>query len=139
MRSIFWCSVLSAALVAGAGCKKKETVDKSADRMSKSVEDKGTSAGKQPDQGQGDLTKQRADYAATAQQRLAKLDTRINELSAKSDDKSKEAAAKLRTQRDEIATEVSKLSSETDAQWEKSKKDLDSKFDSAEKDLDSSM
>ncbi len=88
------------------------------------------------DAAQAALAQARIAYAAATKDRLAKLDTRLAEVSAKSGAKSKDAATGLRARRDQLATKLNAMTATSDAGWNDFTKDVDTTFDSIEHDLD---
>jgi len=159
MRTILWCTVLATALSTGA-CKKKqddtgaaatevkktqENVNDQTKDLDKKLTDKKATAD-DLNKAQGDVAMANQDlqaakdkYAITVKDRLAKLDIKINELTAKTDQKSKDAVAALKTRRTELSTKVEMIKDHAAADWDAFTKDVDNAFDGIEKDLNSSL
>ncbi len=88
------------------------------------------------DSAQNSLAQARSTYAAATKERLAKLDSKLTDLSAKSGAKAKDAATGLRARRDQLALKLGAMVGTTDAGWNEFTKDVDTAFDAIEKDLD---
>ena len=159
MRTLFLCSILSAALASGACNKKtddtgnaatevKKTQEKVTDEAKdyqKTVADKGATE-KQLNKAEGDLNAARVDlqaardkYAITVKDRLAKIDIKIHELELRADAKSKDALAKLQTERGALAIKVDTMKDRVAADWETFTKDVDGTFDTLEKDVSNAL
>jgi uncharacterized phage infection (PIP) family protein YhgE len=152
-KTIFWCSLITAAL-SGSACKK-ESSEKPGEQVRKSVEEvreqrkdvreaqkdvieKQKEMMKQQrelTEAQGNLAKARVNYVTAARERLAKLDAKIDELEARGDAKSKDAAITLRARRNALAAELDTAGSRIDAEWDKFRSDLDDTFQKAEKEV----
>jgi phage shock protein A len=162
MRSTLLISLLSAALLGGAACKKspEEKAEKGFEKAREELEETGGAVRKEGAEveekmkGAAEETKEvgaekpemakpsaeleaaRARYQAAAKDRLQRIDTRIAELEARGDAKSHETAMKLKEHRNELSTKLDKIGETTDASWNQFKADADSQFETIERDLD---
>lgn len=163
MRKMIWIAMTSAALLAGA-CKKNDSekaMDRAASSAGKAQEDVKDQAKDIRDEQkdvrdeqkdvakeQQDVAKQQGEmntaktdlvqardrYQDAAKQRLAKIDSDIQQLEARSDAAAKDAAKRLRGERDQLAAKLDSIGSQTEANWDAFKKDVDDKFDKVEND-----
>jgi hypothetical protein len=156
MRTIIWCSLLSAALAAG-GCKRKtddtgsaavevkktqEAVDKEAkDYQKLSSDQKATD--KDRAKAESDLAAAKADlkaardkYEITVKDRLAKIDIKLQQLQQRGDEKSKAALTKLQSERGELGVKLDAMKDRAADNWDAFTKDIDKSFDGMEKQLD---
>lgn len=156
-KTMFWCSLISTALL-GTACKKDKTqtagdqVSKSLEEVQKQRKDIGEERKEvveerkdvakergELQQAQGELATAQVNYVAAVRERLARLDAKINDLSAKPDAKSKDAAIALRARRDALAVKLETAPSVTAAQWDDWRKDVDQTFGQIEKDADDAL
>ncbi len=136
MRKNFLFSILAAALAVG-GCKKtQDDTHQAAQEVKKSVE--GEAKGDYQ-AAKDDLATARDKYAATVNDRLQKLDIKINELAARADEKSKDALAALRAERDSLASMIDSAKTRAAAGWDDFTKDVDHRFDQIEKSVNDAL
>ena len=95
---------------------------------------------------QGDLQAAKADlsaakqkYSVTFNDRMQKLDIKINELEQRTDAKSKQAAADLKARRDALSTKAHLIKDRTAADWDAFTKDVDDSFDKLESDVNDAL
>ena len=159
MRTMFWCSILSAALATTACNKKADSTDKAGTEVKKAQEDvveqrkdldKATadrdSKPKDLNKAEGELAAAKVDLAAardkysiTVNERLAKLDIKIKELEARGDAKAKDAAVTLRARRATLGTKLESMKDRAAGDWDAFTKDVDSTFDGIEKDVNDAV
>ncbi len=159
MRTILWATVFATALSAGA-CKKKqddtgaaasevkktqEGVNDQAKDLDKTLGDKkATSNDLNKAEGdlaaaKTDLTAARDKYSITVNDRLAKIDIKLKELSTKTDANATAAATALNSRRTEIATKVGGIKDHAAADWDAFTKDVDTSFDKLESDISDAL
>jgi small-conductance mechanosensitive channel len=162
--------MVAAALISGAGCKKKSETGKDMDRAATSaakaqenVNDQAKDVAKEQkdvNKDQQDLAKDQMDvnkeqrdvggakadlaqarerYSVAAKQRLANIDTKLQQIESKGDASAKDTAAKLRARREEIASRLNQVGTQAEASWDTYKKDVDDSFDKLDKDVDSAL
>lgn len=159
MRSILWMSLLSLSLATGACKKKQDDTDNAATQVKKTAEDVNDQAkdlrdtkadkdstNKDINEAQGDLQAAKADlsaakqkYSVTFNDRMQKLDIKINELEQRTDAKSKQAAADLKARRDALSTKAGLIKDRTAADWDAFTKDVDDSFDKLESDVNDAL
>ena len=86
-----------------------------------------------------DLTAARDKYSITVNDRLAKIDIKLKELSTKTDAKATAAATALNSRRTEIATKVGGIKDHAAADWDAFTKDVDTSFDKLESDISDAL
>jgi len=159
MRSILWMSLLSLSLATGACKKKQDDTGNAATQVKKTAEDVNDQAkdlrdtttdkdstNKDINEAQGDLQAAKADlsaakqkYSVTFNDRMQKLDIKINELEQRTDAKSKQAAADLKARRDELSTKAGMIKDRTTADWDAFTKNVDDSFDKLESDVNDAL
>jgi exonuclease VII large subunit len=145
-KSMFWCSLITAALFSSA-CKK-EPSQKAGEQVRKAVEEVNeqrkdvreeqkdlTKQQRELAQAQGDLAKARANFMTTTRERLAKLDAKLNELEARADAKARSAAVELRARRNILAAKLDTAESRIEADWDQFRTDVDDSFKKVEKEI----
>jgi septal ring factor EnvC (AmiA/AmiB activator) len=144
MRTILWSTALSLSLLGTVGCKKDEAekveaAQKAVNEQREDIKDEQKDVDKQRQElaeAKVDLDQAKAEYARVTNDRLMKIDARINELEAKGDEKSKKAAADLRLQRNQMSAKLEMAGQRTEANWEEFKTDVDREFTEFEKSVD---
>lgn len=159
MRTILWTTILATALASGA-CNKKqdntgaaatevkktqETANDQQKDLDKTLTDKKATAN-DLNKAEGNAAMANTDvqaakdkYTITVNDRLAKLDIKIKELTAKTDQKSKDAVVALQTRRAALSTKMESIKDHAAADWDAFTKDVDNAFDGIEKDLDGAL
>lgn len=152
MRKLFSFTILSAALAASACKRTDDHMDKAGDQMQKAAEqvnDRGKDVASDRtdltkhetdlDRANADLTRSKDEYVAAGRERLARIDARINELSARTDAKAHEEAQDLKIRRDELARRLDNASARARTDWDAFKKDVNDGFDKLESDVDDAL
>ncbi|MGE5186725.1 MAG: hypothetical protein ACM31C_31945 [Acidobacteriota bacterium] len=151
-----WTVLTVLALGLGAGCKNNKDTDKASDRVENArtnvkeqqkdvtnATNKEAQARRDVNQQQrelqsarGDLAQARAQYTATVQDKLARIDLRIKELSQSANAKEREEAAKAKAKRDDLQRKLDMASETAADKWDSYKKDVDDDISSLDHDLD---
>ena len=128
MRKRIWGSIVSVALLGSglAACKKSST-EKSGENVKKTQEDllreehgMSKQEGKLTDAEHASAAA-RTRFMTEANARLAKADTKIEELSQKSDPGSQQMVSSLKNERAQVAQRIDKLAKEDTATWDEDK------------------
>ena len=124
----------AAALV--TGCKRKQNEEAPGARTE--TGERGTQArrGTDLDHSPSTQARARANYANDMQEKLSKIDTKIDELKRNPDPSKQQLAARATQQRDEVTQKLSKARDITSDQWDDYKKDVDDSISSLDKELD---
>ena len=152
-KTMFWCSLITAALC-GSACKQDRS-EKASEQVRKSVEEvqeqrkdvakeQKDMAKEQQDmakeqrdlaKAEGNLAQARANYVTAMRERLAAIDAKIGQLEARADAKVKDAAITLRARRNELANKVDSAEKRADSEWDRFRSDLDDTFKKVEADV----
>jgi TolA-binding protein len=126
---------LLAAAALLAGCKRKS---EEAPGARTETGERGTQArrGTDLDHSPSTQARARANYANDMQEKLSKIDTKIDELERNPDPSKQQLAARATQQRDEIRQKLDKARTITSDQWDAYKKDVDDSISSLDKELD---
>jgi hypothetical protein len=127
---------LLAAAALLAGCKRKQNEEAPGARTE--TGERGTQArrGTDLDHSPSTQARARANYANDMQEKLSKIDTKIDELERNPDPSKLQLAARATQQRDEIRQKLDKARTITSDQWDAYKKDVDDSISSLDKELD---
>jgi hypothetical protein len=127
---------LLAAAALLAGCKRKQNEEAPGARTE--TGERGTQArrGTDLDHSPSTQARARANYANDMQEKLSKIDTKIDELDRNPDPSKQQLAARATQQRDEIRQKLDKARTITSDQWDAYKKDVDDSISSLDKELD---
>lgn len=86
-----------------------------------------------------DLEQERENLSRSIDERMRRLDARIDDLERKGDAKSKEMAATLRAKRDQARGKLSELGSRTEENWVAFKRDVSDTWDQLERDVEEAV
>ena len=127
---------LLAAAALLAGCKRKQNEEAPGARTE--TGERGTQArrGTDLDHSPSTQARARANYANDMQEKLSKIDTKIDELKRNPDPSKQQLAARATQQRDEVTQKLSRARDITSDQWDDYKKNVDDSISSLDKELD---
>jgi hypothetical protein len=123
-------TVVAAVALAG-GCKKLAH-EPNQDHPDLPFHDTQARRGHTPDT----QARARANYANEMHDRLAKIDSRIEELNASTDPSKRELASRAEAQRNQLAQQLDKARDTTSDQWDEYKKSVDDSFSALDKELE---
>jgi hypothetical protein len=95
-----------------------------------------TSKTVEPTRTEVDIDTERSDLRRWVDERMTRLDARIDELEKKTDDKSRETAATLRAKRDQARAKLNEMGDRTKDNWTSFKKDVQDWWDQLDRDAD---
>jgi len=86
-----------------------------------------------------DFDSTRKTYTVHVNERMRRLDERIQELAARGTEKARQAAKELRAERDRLAPKLDEIGQQAKAGWDRFETELSTGFDSLEKKLDAAF
>ena len=136
MRTMLFTALLTLGLV--GACKKTE--EKRTVEVRKPVESETTTTTTTKKvEVDVDIDKERSDLTTWVEERIHRLDAKIDELEKRGDQKSKDMAATLRAKRDQARGKLSELGKRTKDNWGEFKKDVVDAWDQLEHDVNDAV
>lgn len=133
MRTRTYIGAIACSLLSMAACQERPTMETDNVGVGKTIERPETVTAPPQDD---DFIQTRSSFEKSLQERLDRVDMRLEQLESRTDAAGHEAAVRLRTMRADIAERLSEVGRQTETGWDRFEADVSRTADELELDLD---
>ena len=127
-------AAIAFALLGIAACRENTTME--TDQLGVGKPIASARQGPRTEEHDDDFIQTRSSFEKSTQERLDRIDDRIDQLESRTDSAGHNTAVQLRTMRDNIAERLSEVGRQTEAGWDRFEAEMSRSVDELEQDID---